>query len=154
MARLQPKTENDVTYVCGGVGKEEASYMKQQAKKHDMLLTFAAKDGEFLADVNVAIKDAKGNTVLETTCDGPMMLVDVPKGGKYHVHAVANGHPIDRTVTVSKAPGQKKAQKVAAVVLTWPTQVARIDPTEAGTATGSSGAGGTSRAGGGSRGEK
>jgi hypothetical protein len=154
VARLQPKTADGVTYICGGVGKEEASYMKREAKKHDMLLTFAGKDGEFLADVNVAIKDAKGNTVLETTCDGPMMLVDLPKGGKYRVHAVANGYPIDQTVTVAKAPGQKRAQQVAAVFLTWPTRVARIDPTEAATATGASGTGGTSRAGGGSGGEK
>jgi hypothetical protein len=154
IARLQPKTENGVTYVCGGVGKEEATYMRREAKKHDMLLTFAGKDGEFLADVNVAIKDANGNAVLETTCDGPMMLVDLPKGGKYHVHAVANGYAVDQTVSVAKGPGKRKAEQVATVFLTWPTQVAQIDPTEATTATGASGTSGTSRTGGGSRDEK
>ncbi|MDB5770397.1 MAG: hypothetical protein JWM42_771 [Burkholderia sp.] len=150
MAGMQPKTKDGVTYVCGGVGAEERTLMKREAKKHDMLLTFADTKGELMADVNVAIKDAKGNAVLETTCDGPMMLVDLPKGGKYKVHAVANGHAIDQMVTVAKKPG-KKAQEVASVVLSWPTRVANLESGETATATGSSGTGGTSGAGGGKK---
>jgi hypothetical protein len=138
IAALQPRTENGVTYVCGGVGKEEASYMKKEAGKHDLALTFAAKDGEFLADVNVAIMDAKGNPVLETRCGGPMMLVDLPRRGTYRIHAETAGHGIDRTVSVSKGRGGKK---VASAVLTWPTSVARADET-GGTASGNSGTGG------------
>jgi hypothetical protein len=146
IARLQPKTENGVTYICGGVGKEEATYMKREARKHDALLTFADKRGEFVADVNVAIKDPGGKTLLETKCDGPMMLVDLPKGGKYRIHAEVNGHPIEQTVAVAKGPG-KKSQQVAEVFLTWPTRVAAAEGT-AETATGSSGTSGTGASGG------
>lgn len=150
VARLQPKTENGVTYVCGGVGAEERNVMKREAKKHDVLLTFADKKGELMTDVNVAIKDTKGNTVLETTCDGPMMLVDLPQEGKYRVHAEANGYV--QTVAVTKAPG-KKAQQTAALVLTWPDRVAELEgPVE--TATGGSGTGGTGAAGGEGKGNR
>jgi uncharacterized membrane protein YgcG len=136
MARLEPKTENGITYLCGGIGREEASYMKQQAGKHDLALTFAAKDGDYLADVNVAIRDARGNPILETRCDGPMMLVDLPKGGTYRIHAETAGYALDRTVAVS-------GNRVATAVLTWPTPVARKGETgEA--ASGSSGAAGSS----------
>jgi hypothetical protein len=152
IAGLQPKTENGVTYICGGVGQEERTVMKREAKKHDVLLTFADKRGELMADVNVAIKDAKGNSVLETTCDGPMMLVDLPKGGKYRVHAEANGHAIEQTVAVTKAPG-KKAQQTAALVLTWPDRIAELEgPAE--TATGGSATGGTGATGGGGKGNR
>jgi hypothetical protein len=145
VARLEPKQANGASYICGGVGKEEATYLKKEAAKHDLALTFAAKDGEYLADVNVAISDAKGNPVLQTRCDGPMMLVDLPRGGTYRVHAETAGYALDRTVKVSKNRG---GHKVASAVLTWPTRVANIDVTGE-TATGSSGAGGTGASGGG-----
>jgi hypothetical protein len=137
LARLQPKTENGVSYVCGGVGQEEVAYLKKEARKHDLMLTFAAVDREALADVNVEIADARGNPVLRTTCDGPMMLVDLPKPGTYRVVADASGYKQGQTVTV-KGRGQKGQQ----VALAWPAKVAQIHgPTE--TATGSSGTTGT-----------
>jgi len=137
-ARLQPQTQGDVTYMCGGVGKEEAAYMKKQEPNYDMMLTFAARNGEYLADVNVDIKDAKGNSVLQTNCDSPMMLLDLPKSGTYHVHADAAGHIQNQTVRVRGREG--KNPTVASVVMSWPQRVAQA-PTETGTATGSSGGG-------------
>lgn len=142
MARLEPKTENGITYVCGGVGQEESNYMKKQARKHDMALTFAARGGEYLADVNVEIADAKGNAILQTTCDGPMMLVDFPKAGTYRVKADASGYTQGQTITV-KGRKEEGAQQLS---LAWPNKVAaRHGTTE--TATGSSGATGTGAAG-------
>lgn len=116
-ARLQPKTVNDVSYICGGVGKEEAAYLKQEARKHDLMLTFADKRGEFLADVNVEVVDARGNPVLKTNCDGPMMVLDLPRHGRYTVHAEAAGYEINRTVQVLQ-----RKQNVASAVLNWPAQ--------------------------------
>lgn len=141
MSRLQPRTENGVTYLCGGVGQEEASYLKGEARNHDLMLTFAAHNGEYLADVNVAIDDAKGNPVLQTTCDGPMMLVDLPKGGAYRIHAEANGYALNRTVNVK--PHAQKGRSLASSVLVWPAQVARPggSPSDVSGGGGSGGAG-------------
>jgi hypothetical protein len=145
MARLEPKTENGITYVCGGVGQEESNYMKKQAGKHDMALTFAARGGEYLANVNVEIADAKGNAILQTTCDGPMMLVDFPKAGTYRVKADASGYRQGQTITV-----KGRGESVQQLSLAWPNKVAAMHgATE--TATGSSGATGTGAAGSGSK---
>lgn len=136
VARVQPRTQGDVTYLCGGVGAEEAAYMKQQARGYDLMLTFAARDGSYLADVNVDIRDAQGKQVLQANCDAPMMLVDVPKSGTYRIRADAAGYELDRTAKVRAK--QKAGPHVASVVLSWPQQVAE-GPASPGAATGSSG---------------
>lgn len=144
IARLKPVTQDDVTYLCGGVGEEEVAYMKQEAKGYDLMLTFAARDGSYLADVDVDIKDAKGNSVLQTACDSPILLVDLPRSGTYRVRAETAGHELNRTVKVSA--GEKKRQRVAATVLSWPQRIADAGA-DSSAATGSSGNQGSAGAG-------
>jgi hypothetical protein len=114
--RLQPQTENGITYLCGGVGEEQASFMKQSKGDYDLMLTFATRTGEYLADVDVAIKDAKGKSVLNTTCGGPMLLVNLPKSGVYRVQAQAEDYSLRKTVKV-KAKGTTNS-----VVMHWPRE--------------------------------
>lgn len=135
IARLKPVTQDDVTYLCGGVGEEESSYMKQQATGYDLMLTFATRRGAYLADVDVDIRDAGGNTVLQLACDSPILLVDLPRGGNYKVRAEAAGYELNKTVRV--AGGRKQqSPRVASSILSWPQQVA-----EGGGATTSTGSG-------------
>ena len=136
IARLKPVTQDDVTYLCGGVGEEETNYMKQEAKGYDLMLTFATRSGAYLADVDVDIKNARGDTVLQLACDSPILLVDLPKGGTYKVRAETAGYTLNQTVKV--AGGRKQAQRVASSILSWPQQVA-----EAGAAPTSTGSGGS-----------
>jgi len=134
--RLKPVTQDDVTYLCGGVGQEEAQHMKKEAKGYDLMLTFATRRGDYLADVDVDIKDAKGNTVLQTACDSPILLVDLPRSGTYRVRAEAAGYTLNETVNVRGS--ERKGQRVASTVLNWPQRVAEAG--EAATpATGTSG---------------
>jgi hypothetical protein len=136
IARLKPVTHEDVTYLCGGVGEEESSYMKQEAKDYDLMLTFATRKGAYLADVDVDITDAKGNTVLQMACDSPILLVDLPQGGTYRVKAETAGYALNQTVRVAGA--KRQAPKVASTVLSWPQAVAEAGGAGV-TATGSSG---------------
>lgn len=136
IAGLKPVTQDDVTYLCGGVGEEEAAYMKKEAKGYDLMLTFAARDGAYLADVDVDIKDAKGNSVLQTACDAPILLVDLPRSGTYRVRAETAGYQLNKTVKV--ATSAKKRPHVAAAVLSWPQSVAEAGAA-ATTSTGGSG---------------
>lgn len=113
----QPQTEGDITYVCGGVGKEEATYMKKAAADYDLMLTFATRDGSYLANVDVQVRDAQNNPVLETTCDGPLMLVDLPHSGKYSVQAEAEGTTLQQPVQVTTT---KRRATPPDLVLNWP----------------------------------
>jgi hypothetical protein len=122
--RLKPATQGDVTYLCGGVGDEEIAFMKSAARGYDLMLTFAAQDGAYLADVNVDIRDAKGKSVLQTKCDSPMLLVEVPVSGTYRIRAETGGYRLDRIAKV-KATGRKGAS-LAGVTMVWPQQVAEV----------------------------
>lgn len=117
----QPKTASGINYMCGGVGSEETRYMKTAARDYNLMLTFAANSGNYVADVKVAIDDARGNPVLQITCDGPILLVDLPKKGTYRVHADASGHVLNRTVQVSAKGHARSAE------FTWPPDVVGVE---------------------------
>jgi hypothetical protein len=59
----------------------------------------AARDNEFLANVQVTIKDKAGKEMLSAISDGPIMLVKLP-AGKYTVAAESDGKTLHRTVQV------------------------------------------------------
>jgi hypothetical protein len=141
----QQKTQNDVAFLCGGVGEDEAGYMKQQARNYDLALTFATRTGDYLADVDVNIKNAKGDNVLQTKCDGPMLLVNLPKSGTYRIRAETSGYSLDRTAKVTAS--KSRAQRVARVAMVWPNEAGAATATgsSGGESTGASGAGATDR---------
>ena len=109
---LEPHKAGAASYVCGGVGFDEQQAIKADARKHDLMLTFAESTGAYLADVDVQIANAKGGVVLSTRCDGPIMLMDLP-GGTWRVTAQINGQIRQRTI--STRPG-----RLSQAVFTWP----------------------------------
>ena len=115
-ASIAPQTRDGVTYMCGGIGESESMYLKETAARdYDLMMTFVEKNGNYLAGVAVVIKDSRGKIVLETTCDGPIMLVDLPAAGGYRIHAETDGKAIDRTVLVKGEKGGRRQLTFA-----WP----------------------------------
>lgn len=90
--------EDQAAFRCGGVGASEQASIKQEAARHDALLTFATPGGSYLAGVDFTVTSSDGHVVLQGTCDGPLMLLDVPHAGRYRVQANYNGHEQTRTV--------------------------------------------------------
>ena len=98
---LTPKTEHGIHYVSGGIGIEERGWLAQHGHEYNVHATFAvAQGGSFVADVAVVIKDAKGNTLLTTTANGPKFLANL-KPGSYTLIATHDGQSLTRTVTVT-----------------------------------------------------
>lgn len=88
---LKPQTQGDVTFVSGGIGESERNAMQAIRGDYNLNLLFAAKgSGEFAADINVRITDAKDNTLVETLTDGPYLFVRL-KPGNYIVTAEKDG---------------------------------------------------------------
>jgi hypothetical protein len=128
----QQHSQNGTNYLCGGIGAEEAAYMKERARQYGLMLTFATRDGSYLADVDVDIRDAHGRPVLTANCDGPIMLVDLPAGATYRVHAETGGYVLDRSVHVNAYGHGRQPMRMAMV---WPGAAGG----EGATATGDSG---------------
>ncbi|MGF7188208.1 hypothetical protein JOE11_001235 [Robbsia andropogonis] len=92
--------QGDVTFLSGGVGKDESDAIKKASAHWPLSLTFIGGDRNFVADVAVKITDAKGGTVLETSAKGPYMLVRL-RPGHYTVHATYSGKEQTRAVNVT-----------------------------------------------------
>jgi hypothetical protein len=114
-APVQPRTENGLRYLCGGVGLDESEYMKTQARSHGLLMTFATTDGSYLAKVHIDIADNRGKPLMSVDCDAPMLLVDLPHGNRYRILAQTAGASLSRTASVKSGGGNR-------VVFVWPIQ--------------------------------
>ena len=106
------QTASGANYICGGIGQDDQQAIKAQAAGHSLMLTFAADSGAYLADVDVRITDSKGAVVLAAKCGGPIMLVDLPGKGTWHVRAQANGEVREKTITAGSG--------TARATLLWP----------------------------------
>lgn len=109
----QSRTDHGITYLSGGVGHDEALAMKAEAKHYPLSMVFSeGKRGEYLANVDVTIRNSLGKILLTTVSDGPIMLLKLP-AGEYKVAATANGKTLHRSVIV----GHKGDM---ALSLNWP----------------------------------
>lgn len=104
----EPETVGGVTFVSGGVGDDESQAMRQMEHRFNLRLLFAQQgSGEYLANVQVQLRDKGGRTILDTVAKGPRLLAQVPPGA-YTVTASSDGRPIVRQVTVP--PGRAASQ--------------------------------------------
>ncbi len=98
-----PQTQGDVTYLNGGAGDEEVTFIKQSMKDYTMALAFShagTPRAEYVASVSITVKDARGATVFEASSVGPYLLLKLP-AGKYSV--LASYHDVTQTRPVSAA---------------------------------------------------
>jgi hypothetical protein len=98
IAAAQPKEQNGVTYINGGVGTDEQNAMKALKADYNLRLTFATKQtGAYRSDVQLDIADTKGGSVLSVANAGPMFFAKLPPG-TYRISASAEGKTFKRTV--------------------------------------------------------
>ena len=73
--------ERATTYLNGGVGEDEAQYMRKTAKDWSLRLTFSeSKDNDFVANVGLLITDLRGTPFLQLSGAGPMTYARLPAG--------------------------------------------------------------------------
>jgi len=103
------QTVNGITFLSGGIGHEEASALKAEAKNYPLSLLFTAGPRHaFVSKVKVTIKDKAGKVVLDSTSDGPIMLVKLP-AGEYRIDAVQGDASLQRRVHVAAQGGKHVA---------------------------------------------
>lgn len=108
------RTEGDVTYVSGGVGEDEANAMKRAAGKYPLELMFINKAkprDSYTSDVQVKITNQRGESVLDTTSEGPYFLASLPNG-TYRIEATNNGETRKQQTTVKKGSHRR-------IVFSW-----------------------------------
>jgi hypothetical protein len=94
----QPKEQNGVSYINGGVGHDEQEAMRTLRADYNLQLTFATKQtGAYRSDVQLDIADAKGASLLSVPNTGPMFFAKLPPG-TYRISASAEGKTFKRSV--------------------------------------------------------
>ncbi len=99
-AVTQVVTERGVTYVSGGVGDDDQEKLLAEQKNFNLKLLFTLNEGNYVADVNVVVSDAKGNMVIEHLAQGPFFMAKLPPT-QYTVSATYEGKTITRRVRIS-----------------------------------------------------
>ncbi len=99
------QTAGTVTYVSGGVGTESIDRLKALAADFNLKLVFAMTSGEYVSGAKVAIADANGKTLLETTSEGPWFLAKLPNGN-YRIVATLDDKALNRQVSIG--PGKNR----------------------------------------------
>lgn len=128
------KTSDGIEYVAGGIGVEAQERFNKLAKdRFNLKLVFTLNEGNYIADVNVAVKDARGRTVVEEMADGPYLLAKIPRG-RYTVTATYDGKTVTRTMQVGAG--------LRTAYLRWPSNPATdfLLPRHAGTKAGAAAA--------------
>jgi len=110
-AQLPPsKTQGDTTFITGGIGSDESSAMFAAAKKWSLLIEMTEIDGSgrgvWIAGIDIRVQNAKQQSILETVCDGPLMLLNAPPG-QYTVEASYQGKLLKRNVVLKEGYPQK-----------------------------------------------
>ncbi|HCE09644.1 MAG TPA: hypothetical protein DEQ40_13800, partial [Oxalobacteraceae bacterium] len=83
------KVQGPVIYLTGGIGQDEATAMKHEESRYPLALEFvehAKPKDQYLANVDVTIKDRTGKTALKTISEGPFLFAKL-LSGRYTVIA-------------------------------------------------------------------
>jgi hypothetical protein len=97
-ADIKVHKQSGIPYVSGGKDEAERKEMQRIANKYPMQLVFT-KDGspEGVNGVKVAVKDMKGDRVIEAVSDGPFFHFN-PPSGRWTMDAELDGETVSRTV--------------------------------------------------------
>jgi hypothetical protein len=87
--------------ISGGVGEESRAQLKAREHEFNLKLVFTLVEGNYLADVRVAVSNAAGQVVVEHVAEGPFLLAQLPPGS-YTVTAVYGGQPQTRAIRVGE----------------------------------------------------
>jgi hypothetical protein len=108
------RSSDDVTYVTGGVGKDERDAIEAGKADYNLYVTSAAASGEFVGDTRVIITRKTADEVEEVVNveSGPLLYVRLP-AGSYMLVAELGEQKKEQKLVVN---AQGKAQTVR---LTW-----------------------------------
>jgi len=96
---LQQGKSGQGSWVAGGTSTAEVDALAALEKGHALKMIFTLTAGNYLAGVNVKVRDAKGVVVLDQADTGPVLLAKLPPGA-YTVSAISEGREQVRKVQI------------------------------------------------------
>ncbi len=110
------QNQGEIVFMTGGIGQNESHAILKEGKKWPLMLELAKAgmtQAVYISNVQIAIRDASGSTVLETMSKGPYLLAKLPPG-KYSLDATYEGSTLHRDLYLQEKEDHKK------ITLLWP----------------------------------
>ncbi len=105
-------TKSGLSYMTGGIGEEDATIMRANAKKFTLNLVFSeGTSGQSVTDINVNIYNEQSETVFRIVGSKPILYVNLP-AGTYTILANNNGQKLRHKFTIQESVNQK-------IILNW-----------------------------------
>ncbi len=93
--------DQSVSFVSGGTGASEKSWFNAHSKEFSLKVSYNDTTGHNLAGVNATLTDSKGAQVLNTTTEGPFLLVKA-QPGTYTLTSTYEGQSQSKKLTLGK----------------------------------------------------
>lgn len=93
---------NGIPYATGGVGSDSREALSAKTGDFNLMVILALKDGHYLGGGDIAVRNEKGETVLEVHARGPWTFAKLPPG-KYTVEAKVRDTTRSKHVKVAKS---------------------------------------------------
>lgn len=102
-------------YVSGGVGDAESVAMESAYGGYSFKLVNvrSGAQGAYVSNVDITVTNEAGETVLETTTNGPWLMADMP-AGTYDIEASFDGNTKTKSITLNENADQR-------LVIDWRT---------------------------------
>ena len=99
LGRPSATNVDGVPTLSGGVGEDERKTLEAIDDHYNLKLVFAVDGGALVSDVEIAVTNADGLVLLDTTAGGPWFYAQLPKG-EYGIAAEKDGTSVERRVRV------------------------------------------------------
>lgn len=106
-AMMTRESPPSVPVASGGIGDGDMEYLQSIQHQFNVKLLLTENSGAYLADLPVRVKDGKGNIVLDTVSEGPVLLMQLPKG---NYTAMVSGNGVEREQRISAGSSLKTYQ--------------------------------------------
>lgn len=96
------ESRSNLSCMMGGVGQNESESMRVEARKWPLAIEFSERLGKsdaWISGAQLSIINAKGVTIFDEPCNGPMFLARLAPG-KYHLIASYQGVTKTRAVEI------------------------------------------------------
>jgi hypothetical protein len=95
---IKIQRQGEYTFITGGLGDDERTYLEAQAPKYPIQLVFRNK-GLIIdsKDVTVKVKNVSGELMVEAKAGGPFFYINPPASGRFTLEAQFEGQSISMT---------------------------------------------------------
>jgi hypothetical protein len=91
--------QGNISYLSGGIGKEETDALEAVKRNYNLRITSADKTGHYSGDIHIVITDQQNNIQLDTN-GGPLFYANLPNG-RYVVEGINDGLSKKQAITIA-----------------------------------------------------